>query len=334
MTRVVAIGGGHGLAQVLLALRRLDVSPTAVVTVADDGGSSGRLRRQLGIIALGDLRMALLALGREQSLVDLLAHRFERGDLAGHAVGNLLLLALTEQADGDVLGALRRAEALLRCDGSVLPSTTVPVQLSARIAGRRVKGQANVTSSHSRVDDLWLEPRDPPACPEAVKAVLAADVLVLGPGSLFTSIIANLLVPGLRRAVCDSDAELVHIANVQAQPGETAGLSLSDHVQRLVDALSSRALDTVVVHDGPPPSTGGDALRATPRLPGAGRIITADLLSREPDGRIGRAHDPDRLAATISVILRARASDSEPAGGESGARASDSEPASAGARSR
>jgi uncharacterized cofD-like protein len=301
------------LAQVLLALRRLDVSPTAVVTVADDGGSSGRLRRQLGIIALGDLRMALLALGREQTLVDLLAHRFERGDLAGHAVGNLLLLALTEQADGDVLGALRRAEALLRCDGSVLPSTTVPVQLSARIAGRRVEGQANVTSSHSRVDDLWLEPRDPPACPEAVRAVLAADVLVLGPGSLFTSIIANLLVPGLRRAVCDSDAELVHIANVQAQPGETAGLSLSDHVQRLVDALSGRALDTVVVHDGPPPSTGGDPLRATTRLPGARRIITADLLSREPDGRIGRAHDPDRLAATISVIVGARASGSEPA---------------------
>jgi uncharacterized cofD-like protein len=313
VTKVVAIGGGHGLAQVLLALRRLDVSPTAVVTVADDGGSSGRLRRQLGIIALGDLRMALLALSRERSLADLLAHRFERGDLAGHALGNLLLLALTERADGDVLGALRRAEALLRCDGSVLPSTTVPVQLSARIAGRRVKGQAKVTSSHSRVEDLWLEPRDPPACAEAVQAVLAADVVVLGPGSLFTSVIANLLVPELRRAVCDSGAELVHIANVQAQPGETAGLSLSDHVERLVDAVSGRALDTVIVHDGPPPSPGGDALRAETHLPGAQRIITADLLSRERDGRVGRAHDPDRLAATLSVVLRARAGGNEPA---------------------
>jgi uncharacterized cofD-like protein len=307
VTNVVAIGGGHGLSQVLVALRRLDVSPTAVVTVADDGGSSGRLRRELGIIALGDLRMALLALAREQSLADVLAHRFERGDLGGHALGNLLLLALAERADGDVLTALRRAEALLGCDGSVLPSTTVPVQLSARIAGQRVEGQANVTSSRSRVEDLWLEPHDPPACPAAVQAVRAADVVVLGPGSLFTSVIANLLVPGLRQAVCDSGAELVHIANVQAPPGETADLSLAGHIERLRGALAGRPLDTVIVHDGPPPSVGGGALRATAVLPGVRRIITGDLLGRQRDGSIGRAHDPDRLAAALTAVVHPQA---------------------------
>ena len=301
---MVAVGGGHGLSRVLLALRRLDVSPTAVVTVADDGGSSGRLRRDLGIIALGDLRMALLALARERSLADVLAHRFERGDLEGHALGNLLLLALTERADGDVLAALRRAEALLGCEGAVLPSTTAPVQLSARIAGRRVEGQANVTSSRSRVEELWLEPHDPPACPAAVEAVRAADVVVLGPGSLFTSVIANLLVPGLRHAVCDSTAELVHVANVQAPPGETADLSLADHVERLRGALDGRPLDTVIVHDGPPPSTGGGALRPTQQLPGVVRTITADLLSRQRDGSVGRAHDPDRLAAALTTVIR------------------------------
>jgi uncharacterized cofD-like protein len=304
---VVAIGGGHGLSRVLLALRKLDVAPTAVVTVADDGGSSGRLRRDLGIIALGDLRMALLALAGDRALAEVLAHRFERGDLAGHALGNLLLLALTERADGDVPDALRRAEALLGCEGSVLPSTTASVQLSALIAGRRVEGQANVTKSRSRVEDLWLEPHDPPACPAAVRAVRAADVVVLGPGSLFTSVIANLLVPGLRRAVRESPAELVHVANVQAPPGETAGLSLTGHVEHLRRALDGRTLDAVVMHDGPPPTTGGGALHAAAQIPGVTRTIRADLLVRQADGSVGRAHDPDRLAAALMAVVRPQA---------------------------
>lgn len=303
MTRVVAIGGGHGLSRVLLACRHLRVAPTAVVTAADDGGSSGRLRRDLGIIALGDLRMALLALARERALADVLAHRFERGDLEGHALGNLLLLALSERAGGDVLGALRHAEALLGCEGSVLPSTTVPVQLSARIAGRRVEGQANVTAHPGRLDDLWLEPHDPPACAEALQAVATADVVVLGPGSLFTSVIVNLLVPELRRAVSDSGARLVHVANVQAPLGESADLSLADHVRLLCDALGGRSLDTVIVHDGPAPAGGGPALRPAAELPGAGRVMAADLLARDRAGVVGRAHDPQRLAAALAVAV-------------------------------
>ena len=302
MTRIVAIGGGHGLSRVLLACRRLEMAPTAIVTVADDGGSSGRLRRDLGIIALGDLRMALQALARDRVLADLLAHRFADGDLQGHALGNLVLLALSERADGDVLGALRGAEALLRCEGSVLPSTTTPVQLSARIAGRRVEGQANVTAHSGHLDDLWLDPRDPPACPQALEAIWAADVVILGPGSLFTSVIANLLVPDVRRAVCRSGARLVHVANVQAPPGESAEMSLADHVRWLEDALDGRRLDTVIVHDGPPPAGSGAALRHGGGL-GSDRVVTGDLLSRDEHGTVGRAHDPARLATALATVL-------------------------------
>lgn len=304
MTRIVAIGGGHGLSRVLLACRRLEVPPTAIVTVADDGGSSGRLRRDLGIIALGDLRMALLALARDRTLADLLGHRFAQGDLQGHALGNLVLLALSERSGGDVLSALRGAEGLLRCEGSVLPSTTIPVQLSARIAGQRVEGQANVTASSGRFDDLWLDPRDPPACPEALDAIAAADVVILGPGSLFTSVIANLLVPDVRRAVSNSRARLVHVANVQAPPGESAEMSLADHIRWLEDVLDGRRLDTVIVHDGPPPAGRGAPLRPG-RGFAAGRVVAGDLLSRDDDGNVGRAHDPAKLAAVLAKVVSA-----------------------------
>jgi uncharacterized cofD-like protein len=287
---------------VLLACRELTLRPTAVVTVADDGGSSGRLRRDLGIIALGDLRMALLALARREPLADTLAHRFERGTLQGHAVGNLFLLALVERAKGDILTALRAAERLLDCTGTVLPSTTAPVQLSANVAGRRVDGQANVTSSGGRLDAVWLEPRDAPACPEAVTALCDADAIILGPGSLFTSVIANLLVDELRQAICRSSALLVHVANVQVQPGETSQLSLEEHVELLHSALRERAMDAVIVHDGPAPE-GGEALRPSAALDRDGRVVAADLLSRRADGRIGRAHDPVRLAAALETAL-------------------------------
>lgn len=308
MRRVVAIGGGHGLSGVLAACRCLGLAPTAVVTVADDGGSSGRLRRDLGIIALGDLRMALLALARHDALADVLAHRFQRGHLEGHALGNLLLVALAEAEGGDVLGALRRAEALLACEGSVLPSTTAPVHIAARVGGHRVNGQANITASDGPLDAIWLEPSDPPACAEAVAAVRAADIVVLGPGSLFTSVIVNLLVADLRRAVCDTDAVLVHVANVQAPPGETSQLSLGEHVELMHSALGRRHLDAVIMHEGPRPAGSGHALQPTHDLPGVERVLMADLLSRDTHGRVGSAHDPVRLAsALVDAVADVRA---------------------------
>lgn len=301
--RIVAIGGGHGLSRVLLACRRMGVAPTAVVTVADDGGSSGRLRRDLGIIALGDLRMALLALARAEPLADVLAHRFERGHLEGHALGNLLLVALTEGTRGDVVAALRRAEALLDCAGSVLPSTLEPVHIAARVAGARVSGQATITRTRGRLESIWLEPHDPPACADAVAAVEAADAVVLGPGSLYTSVIVNLLVPDLRRAVCASDARLVHVANVHAPPGETSHLSLGEHVEQLHAALGQRCVDVVVMHDGPRPDGPGTPLAPAGDLADVACTVTADLLTRDDDGHIGAAHDPDRLATVLARAL-------------------------------
>ncbi len=301
--RVVAIGGGHGLSRVLAACRRLRVSPTAVVTVADDGGSSGRLRRDLGIIALGDLRMALLALARHDALAEALAHRFERGHLRGHALGNLLLVALAEAAQGDVLAALTRAEELLDCDGAVLPSTTVPVHIAAQVSGTRLSGQATITASRGRLESIWLEPRDPPACAAAVSAVRSADTVVLGPGSLFTSVIVNLLVPDVRRAVRETDALLVHVANVQAPPGETSQLALRDQVELLQSTLGRRSLDAVIVHDGPRPPGPGMPLRALAELPGAPRVVTADLLQRDALGQVTAAHDAERLAAALERAM-------------------------------
>ena len=301
--RIVAIGGGHGLSRVLGACRRLGVAPTAVVTVADDGGSSGRLRRDLGIIALGDLRMALLALAQAEPLAEVLAHRFDRGHLEGHALGNLLLVALAEGTHGDVVAALRRAEALLDCAGSVLPSTLEPVHIAARVAGARLSGQATITRTRSRLESIWLEPHDPSACADAVAAVEAADAVVLGPGSLYTSVIVNLLVPDLRRAVCATDGLLVHVANVHATPGETANMSLGDHVDQLHAALGRRCVDVVIMHDGPCPDGPGTPLLPVAELAGVGEIVTADLLARDDRGNLGAAHDPDRLAVALARAL-------------------------------
>lgn len=302
--RIVAIGGGHGLSRVLLACRRLGVEPTAVVTVADDGGSSGRLRRDLGIIALGDLRMALLALARAEPLAEVLAHRFERGHLEGHALGNLLLVALTEGTHGDVVAALRRAETLLDCAGSVLPSTLEPVHIAARVAGTRVNGQATITRTRGHLESIWLEPHDPPACADAVAAVEAADAVVLGPGSLYTSVIVNLLVPDLRRAVYLTDARLVHVANVHAPPGESAHMSLDDHIEQLHVALGGRCIDVVVMHDGPRPEGPGGPLLPITDLDGVADVVTADLLPRDDRGRVGAAaHDPARLAPALDRAL-------------------------------
>lgn len=302
--RVVAIGGGHGLSGVLTGLRALGLAPTAVVTVADDGGSSGRLRRDLGIIAPGDLRMALLALARNTALAETLSHRFRDGELAGHALGNLMLVALAEQ-EGGFVGALRRAGELLDCQGAVLPSTTMPVELHAEAAGQHLDGQVRVQTAGSQIERLWLEPAAPFACREAVAAIEQADLVLLGPGSLFTSVIVNLLVPGIAQAVATTPAQVVHVANVRTQVGETTGLDLDDHLSALLDHLHGRTLDATIVHDGPvDPESVGEPLQAAPGVDGLGQVLAADLVQRDDAGRPGESHDPLRLAEVLTGLLR------------------------------
>jgi uncharacterized cofD-like protein len=301
---VVAIGGGHGLARGLAACTLAGAEPTAVVTVADDGGSSGRLRRELGIVPPGDLRMALCTLARDTELAAAWAHRFEAGELAGHTLGNLSLIALAEQAGGDFVAALGRAARLLDCAGAALPPTTAQVQLAGLVDGEQVTGQVRIAQASGRVQRVWLEPADPPACAEAVAAIERSDVVVLGPGSLYTSVIPNLCVPEVAAALSRAEATVVYVANVLTQPGETGELDADGHVAALLEHCPGLFVDAVVAHDGPQASGQGHPIGLPTPGPGLGRVVRADVATRRADGSTGWGHDPQRLATALTQAAR------------------------------
>ena len=300
---VVGIGGGHGLSRVLAALRLLGVRPTAVVTVADDGGSSGRLREEHGVVALGDMRMALYTLAEHPGLAPLIQHRFGAGELKGHALGNLVLLALLEMSDGDLVVALDQAAALLHCAGRVLPATTQAVQLHAQVGNHEVGGQVRVATASEPVRRVWLEPASPEACPEAVEALDAADVVVLGPGSLFTSILATLLVPGIAKAVTAGHARVLVVGNLLTQPGETSDFDATAHVAALVAHVPELQVDTMLLHDGAAIDGSGRPLGTRVEHPAVARVVTADLALRGPAGEAVAIHDPQRLADALGPLL-------------------------------
>ncbi|MBW3618861.1 MAG: uridine diphosphate-N-acetylglucosamine-binding protein YvcK [Actinobacteria bacterium] len=298
--RAVALGGGHGLSRSLQALARAFDHVTAVVTAADDGGSSGRLRRDLGVVPPGDLRMALAALSPASRLVDVLQYRFDRGELDGHSLGNLFVVALEDLHDGDVVAALDEAAALLGIRGRVLPCTTTPVWLHAQTGdGDHVDGQSAVAGTQ-RVERVWLEPADAPGTPAALEAIAAADLLVLGPGSLYTSLLPNLLVTDVADAVRAAEAPVVYVANLREQPGETEGMTLGEHLDAVLQHVPGLDVTHVVVHDGSRPNGPGRALRADAgAISRAGiEVVTADLL----DGDDG--HDPAALAAVLRDLVR------------------------------
>lgn len=297
----MAIGGGHGLARTLRALKRIVDEVTAVVTVADDGGSSGRLRRDLGVLPPGDLRMALTALASQGELARLLQYRFPRGELAGHSLGNLVMVALEDLAGGDRIAALDQLAAVLGVPGRVLPCSTTPLVLHARTHAGHVRGQAALASTR-RIEKVWLEPARPAVCAHAVAAIDAADLVVLGPGSLYTSLLPNLLVPGLAAALAASAAPVVLVTNLREQPGETQGLSFADHLDVLFAHVPELRLDAVVAHRGRQPKAVGAALQVDHAMVAAraGRVVVADLL----DGEDG--HDPARLAEALRGLLPPR----------------------------
>jgi uncharacterized cofD-like protein len=257
--RVVALGGGHGLAASLSALRRVTDRLTAVVTVADDGGSSGRLRREMGVLPPGDLRMALAALCGDdawgQTWSRVVQHRFQsEGELHAHALGNLLIVALWELL-GDSVEGLDWVARLLGAQGRVLPMSLVPLDIEAVVddggpgegAVRRVRGQVEVATATGRVLHVGLIPADPPACPEAVAAVHDADWVVLGPGSWFTSVIPHLLVPSLSAALHETAARRVVVLNLAPQPGETSGFAPETYLEVLAEHAPALRLDAVLV---------------------------------------------------------------------------------------
>ena len=294
--RVVAIGGGHGLSRTLRALRRLEVHTTAIVSVADDGGSSGRLRRDYGIVPPGDLRMALACMV-DDDVRAALQYRWRGGDLDSHAMGNLLVAAFLAVRGNGMADAFERVGALLGAHGRVIPCTDASVTLVATgDNGHEVRGQVAIaqSSGHRRVR---LDPPHPLATPTAVAAIADADLVVLGPGSVFTSILPNLAVPGIRDAVASTAAPVVHVANLRQQPFETLGLDLAAHLDALAAALPDRDLDVVVQHDGPKPVAHGPPLEPLDSHPRVGRLFSADLL----DGVDG--HDPAALASVLQDLL-------------------------------
>jgi uncharacterized cofD-like protein len=294
--RVVALGGGHGLAVTLTALRLVGVEPTAVVTVADDGGSSGRLRRDLGMPPPGDLRKAMLALADPDAEVrELFAYRFERGDLAGHNLGNLVLAALTDLRGG-FAEALAEASRLLRVSGQVLPATLVPVRLCGRVDGRQVEGQVAIMTATGRVESVWLEPRRPAAVPAAVLAVREADLVLLGPGSTFTSVVPNLLVPELAAALVEASERLVYICNLEAQPGETTGFAPEAHLAAILDHCPGLRVATVLCQRPADEAAAAREVRSFAELGAA--VVHAEVAADDHPGR----HDAARLATALKEL--------------------------------
>ena len=309
--RLVALGGGSGLSTLLRAAKRLPLrSLAAIVTVTDDGGSSGRLRREYGMPPPGDVRNCLLALAEDDELLTrLFAHRFPGlGPTGGHSFGNLFMTAL-HQLTGDFPRAVRLAAEVLRVRGSVLPATEEDVHLVAEGRDGELLVGETAISRGGPPRRLRLSPPDPPALPEAVAAIEAADLVVMGPGSLYTSIVPNLLVPELRRAVARTKAQRVLVANLVTQPGETDGYDLARHVAELAAHAPGVAVDVVLANDAPIPAEAAAHYResgAAPVVPlaewpGPGRLEALPLLTVTEEGAV--RHDPRRLADTLAAML-------------------------------
>jgi uncharacterized cofD-like protein len=288
---VVALGGGHGLSVVLRAARQYAGTITGVVSVADDGGSSGRLRRDFGVPAPGDLRRCLVALaGPETVWRDAFEHRFGSGELGGHALGNLVIVGLTETLD-DFTAALDEAGRLLRGVGRVLPATTDPVVLKADVEGEAVEGQVAVQNSAGRIRRVELVPGDAAASPEAVAAIERADQVILAPGSLYTSLLPVLCVRDLRAGVDAAPGRVIQVSNLRPQYPETAGLDATDHLRAVLE--HGARVDTFLYQRG----------GALPADDAAVRRRGVSPVEHDVAREDGLLHDPAKLATALRALL-------------------------------
>ena len=312
--QVTALGGGHGLFASLSALRRLPVDLTAVVTVADDGGSSGRLRSEFGVLPPGDLRMALAALCGDdewgETWAQVLQHRFAgTGEMRGHVTGNLLIVSLWELL-GDHVAALDLVGRLLGARGRVLPMALTPLDITAEVSGAdpadptartTVRGQVAVATAPGVVESIALLPPDLVPCPEAVASVQAADLVVLGPGSWFSSVLPHLMVPALCDALVETHAHLVVVLNLAPQDGETEGYAPVDHLALLLDHAPALTIGTVLVDRSEVEAVDDlGELEELARACGA-RVVVADVARDDGSPR----HDPLKLAAAYADLLAA-----------------------------
>lgn len=312
--KVVAIGGGTGLPSVLRALKPSTSNITAIVTVADDGGSSGKLRRELGVLPPGDLRNNIAALANDEDLItQLFQYRFANGGLEGHSFGNLFLTALA-----DITGSMDKAVAetgrVLAVEGQVLPSTlqdNVILIAEVRMPGesrlRRISGESQIPESGGRIEHVFLHPDQVRAYPEAVRAILSADLVVIGPGSLYTSILPNLLVTGITEALRASHAYIIYVCNVATQAGETDGFTVADHVAALESHIGRGVFDAVLANNSYPSKNAGEqthyVLPTSENHPIYQRyqIHLTDLTDAERPWR----HDPHKLAQALLELYQA-----------------------------
>jgi uncharacterized cofD-like protein len=291
--RVVAIGGGTGLSTLLKGLKRYVAGQplsgpeacicdlSAVVTVSDDGGSSGRLRKELNMLPPGDVRNCIVALSEDDALLSkLFMHRFEKGgELAGHSFGNLFLAALTSLTS-DFAEAVRLSSEILATRGHIYPSTVANVELEAIMDdGSRVRGETRITASKGRIEELVLDPPAPPPLPQTLEAIAHADLITIGPGSLFTSLIPNLLVHGISEAIRESPAVKVYVCNLMTQANESLGRTAADHIRALDGHAGGQIFDYALINRAP---VSGE-LKGRYALEGASQIV-ADLEAIEAMG--------------------------------------------------
>ena len=314
--RVVAIGGGTGLSTLLRGLKQHNVAITAIVTVGDDGGSSGRLREEFNVPAPGDIRNCLVALADSETLLgDLFQYRFEAEEsgLHGHSFGNLFITAMTK-VSGSFEQAVIESSRVLNIRGAVLPSSLANVTLTAEMAsGSIVRGESNITKQHARIKRIFIDPEHAEAYDPAIVAILSADLIVLGPGSLYTSVIPNLLVEGIAHALRFAPGEKVYVCNVATQPGETDGYSVADHLRALQQHVHGLPVDRVLINSNLEPGKRGikpewhvSAVRHEGLDEFEGHIIVeqADVVNVDRPLR----HDPGKLAAALIAIGRAHVS--------------------------
>ena len=308
--KVTVVGGGTGLSNLLRGLKKNSSNLSAIVTVADDGGSSGRLRDELGILPPGDIRNCLVALAERESLMEqLFRYRFSReGHLVGHSFGNLFIASMTEVL-GDFEDAIKESSKVLAIRGQVIPASNENIKLGARYLDDTIKvGESIIPKPSKKIDEVFLKPEDCQATEDAIKAIRNAEILVIGPGSLYTSILPNLLVNGIASELKKSDAVKIYVCNVMTQPGETDDYNASDHVEAIENHVGKGVFDYVIVNQ----EKGGEklekrykeegafAVKVDNKLKGRGDIkVVSDNLLAE-DGYI--RHDPDSLANLIYEI--------------------------------
>jgi uncharacterized cofD-like protein len=308
--KIVAIGGGTGLSTLLRGLKQYSTNITAIVTVADDGGSSGRLRREMGILPPGDIRNCIAALADEERLLtELFQYRFHSGDgLSGHSFGNLFLTAMTE-ITGDVERAIAASSQVLAVRGKVLPATLTDVRLWAKLEdGRVIEGESKITGANGRIEQIGCEPADPPALPAAIRAIEEADYIIVGPGSLYMSVIPNLLVPQIRDAIALATVPRVYVCNIMTQPGETDNYTVANHLQAIERVCARPVFDAVLAQKTPPSPLALERYAREQSHPVyfdrervgqlGYRVILANVMTEnEKTGQV--RHDPHRLARVL-----------------------------------